>query len=459
MLAISVEGGAWAAERLATARLPHPVSGAPNMIVVVIDTLRADHLSCYGYARKTSPNLDRVAEKGVLFENAFSSSSWTLPSHASFLTGRYAYDHGAWRDALGKKHPTLGEVLQKSGYRTAAISANKLYFTRRQGFGRGFLHFEDYFHSFADSSMRTVYGSRFRKHILARLGFTNAPARKLAGDVNRSTLSWIARDRTRPFLILLNYFDLHGPYLPPRPYRARFSRHSDPGGIINPFSGPDFPKLSAEELQGEVDAYDGAIAYVDESIGRLLAELDRLQLMDNTIVVITSDHGESFGEHGLIEHANSLYMPEIRVPLIFWAPRLLPAGIRIQEPVSNAAVPATLMELLGTKQDLFPVPSLASLWNDGVATKGPWYALSEIAQTFYEGKPRSPSNRGWMKSLVTSRWHLIVHERMPEELYDWRMDSQELINLAGSPEGQAVVSMLSERLREPLASTRKKGQN
>src|SRR5262249_11531360 len=143
------------------AQLP-PASGSRNVLVVLVDTLRADHLSTYGYSRPTSPNLTGIAKEGMLFENAISPSSWTLPSHASILTGLYPHDHHAelYASSLGEGYPTLAESLTRLGYRTAAFSANTGTFSRTRGFGRGFLHFEDDFQNWGSGLVRTFYGAK-----------------------------------------------------------------------------------------------------------------------------------------------------------------------------------------------------------------------------------------------------------------------------------------------------------
>src|ERR1700693_747680 len=179
LLAFSgIQGGKWAHERIAVARLPAWPHSAPNVLVIVLDTSRADHLSSYGYARTTSPEIDRIASHGVLFENAIAPCSWSLPSHASLLTGLPPSQHGmqnvqpmpwfGWnKNSLGG-YPTLGAALQQRGYRTAACSANRIYFTSNVGLGRGFIHFEDYFDSVGDSFVRTLYGREFARIYLNR---------------------------------------------------------------------------------------------------------------------------------------------------------------------------------------------------------------------------------------------------------------------------------------------------
>src|SRR5581483_2011101 len=205
--------------------LPPASPDSPNVLLIVIDTLRADHLSAYGSARLT-PNLDRIAHEGVLFENAISPCSWTLPSHASLVTGRYPSEHGmqnalpmpwlGWGNAGLRGLPTIGEVLKHAGYRTAAFSANQSYFTSNVGLGRGFIHFEDYFQSPKDMVFRTLYGREFDRAYLHRtekskitrairaLGLTALfDNRKRADEVNREALAWISKSRG-PFFAFLN---------------------------------------------------------------------------------------------------------------------------------------------------------------------------------------------------------------------------------------------------------------
>ena len=451
---VGIQGGLWLRERMAIARLRPASQDAVNVLVILVDTLRADHLSSYGYGRPTSPNVDRIAQQGVLFENAFPTSSWTSPSHASLLTGRYPFEHGVeWntpRALLDGRSPTLAEALRSRGYRTAAFSANLFWFTRPMGFGRGFIRFEDYFHSIGDMAVRTLYGRAIEKLVLRRLGFEDIPARKRASDVNRSVLRWIELDREKPFFAFLNYMDTHDPYLPPQPYRTKYSRLKSPGGILNWRTGRNDPQMTPEQLQGEIDAYDGAIAYVDDHIGQLLTELHRRGLGEKTLVVITSDHGESFGEHGLFLHGNSLYLEEIHVPLIFWRPGQVPAGVRVARPVTNAALPATVMDLVGEGvQRLFPGPPLTQLWKAPRAHHDWPYPLAEIAQQPWLPQ-RVPVSQGSIKSLVSPHWHYIVHQKLGTKVFDWKNDPLESHNLADRPDMQGVVAQFRSHLLQVL---------
>jgi arylsulfatase A-like enzyme len=424
-----------------------------------VDTLRADHLSTYGYARATSPFLTGIARQGVLFEDAVSTSSWTLPAHQSLLTGRYPHEHGPLREQpLNENYPTLAQVLDKRGYRTAAFSANNDFFCRRAGFARGFLHFEDYFYSVEDMIYRTFWGRVFFHNYLAGLvGRDELPARRTAANVNRSLLRWLDRDPDKPFFAFVNFLDIHTPYVPERPYRYKFAGSDAQAQCPSPqlslsmllHRSNEFDYLmglSAECFQLQIDAYDGGISYVDDQIAALFAELARRGLDKNTLIVITSDHGESFREHGLVTHGTSLYRELVWVPLIYWWPSHIPSGIRIDRPISAASLPATIMDLLGDPDAKeFPVPSVAQLWNlPGSSPDWP-YPISELAQDVYVPK-QYPAYQGWLKSITDPRWHLIVTQSGATELYNYPQDPGEIQNLAESAQGKAVVDAVETQL-------------
>jgi arylsulfatase A-like enzyme len=438
----TIQGGLWIAERASVGRLPQPKADAPNVLVIVVDALRADHVSAHGYYRPTTPNIDRLANEGVLFENAIAPSSWTLPTHASLLTGRYPHEHGALYESYDGRYPTLAQALRSRGYRTAGFSGNTFFFTRAQGLGRGFIHFDDFFHTPTDMVLRTFYGRRFCRFVFRRQWLQDYPARKLSPEVTANALRWIERDPEKPFFIFLNYYDAHDPYVPPQPFRSRFSRFANPGGRLNHLAsngwGEIYRSLGPEEVEKEIDAYDGAIAFADESIGRLIWELEKRGLAANTLVVVTSDHGEAFGEHGFMAHRYNIYREMIHVPLILWAPGRIPAGLRLQQPVSNAAVAATVAELIGD-DGAFPGTSLAKIWSQPKPPEEWPYVLAEL------------EHEGTYKSLVTSRWQFILNQKQELELYDWQNDPRQANNLANSPEGRSMAAELEEQLASILS--------
>jgi arylsulfatase A-like enzyme len=414
----------------------------PNILFIVIDTLRADHVSCYGYERPTSPNIDSLARQGVLFEIAISTAPYTAPSHASLLTGRYPYQHGVqWvtrRPVFDGRYLTLPEALQAHGYRTAAFSANRFWFTREQGFGRGFNRFKDTFRSPVQMAMRTVYGHQIEASIVKGIS-EDYPWRTRASGINRSVLHWLKQDSNRPFFAFVNYFDVHDPYFPPRSYRGKFSALENPGGIVNSYQNRFNPQMTPQQVQDEIDAYDGAISYADDHIAQLLTQIGDLGLGENLLVIITSDHGEAFGEHGAFLHPNSVYREEIHVPLVIWQPDRIPAGVRVSQPVTIASLPATVMELVGQgEQDIFPEQSLVRFWENPELPSDSPFPLAEMEHWPWMFAS-APSSQGAMRSLVTPEYHYIEHDTLGRELYDWRRDPRELHNLADTREGQAKI--------------------
>jgi arylsulfatase A-like enzyme len=445
VLVTGVQGWSWLQEMRAERSTAS--EGLPNVLVIVVDTLRADHLSEYGYSRQTTPNFDHIAQMGVLFEETYAGASWSLPSHASLLTGRYPSEHGAEKGPLDGRYPMIGEVFRSRGYRTGAFSGNSFFFCRRLGLGRGFIHFDDYSGSFIQAAVRTCYGRAFEA-MLNRLRFGNLPVRRAAPEVNASFLQWVDSKPHAPFFAVLNYFDVHDPYIPPQPYRTLFSKLRNPGGIIDESLASHAMPATPEELQGEIDAYDGAIAFTDDQIGRLLGELEKRHIADNTLVVITSDHGESFGSHGLYIHGNSLYRGQIRVPLVFYWPSKIPKGMRIARPVSNAAVAATVLELTESEhQPVFPVTSLAQLWNRSGNLEWP-FPESDLAQLPWN--PKAPNYFGAMRSMIGPQFHYIRNEKLGEELYDWRSDPLENHNLAKNSELNAVLQTFRENFKKTM---------
>lgn len=445
---LGIEAGLRIQERRAVAALPAPDPHAPNVLIILIDTLRADKLSWYGYARNTSPNIDRIGGEGVTFDGAIAPSSWTLPSHASLLTGVPPHVHGAEIEALKAGFPTLPGALLERGYRTAAFSGNTEQFSRAWGFGPGFLLFDDSFYSTLDDITRTLYGRAVVKAWLRMFKPKGPGARRTASNVTQSALHWIGRQEEHPFFAFLNYFDVHHPYAPSQPWRSRYSKRDDPASAINGIAGHDYPPLPAEDLQGARDAYDGGIAYIDDQIGVLLGELERRNLAKNTMVIITSDHGEDFGDHGMYFHTNALYWELVHVPLIVRWPGRVPAGVRISTPVSLTNLPATILELLGNSQQrTFPGPSLAALWEKLEMPREWPDPLSELAKLNYGPASKAPSYYGAMRSLVTPKWHYILHEKFGPQLYDRERDPEELRNLAATPDRAELVRRFGEELR------------
>jgi arylsulfatase A-like enzyme len=462
VLLVGAAGAQWDRwrERNLVAALPAAPVSKPNVFLIVLDTVRADHLSSYGYKRPTTPNIDRLAAQGVVFEYAFANSSWTLPAHASLLTGRLPFEHKAdWWDPLDETFPTLAEAMAKGGYRTAAFSANTSYVAPDWGLARGFTRFETYGSSLIDNIVRTVYGRKLAVNLLPRLGYFDIPGRKRASRVNEEFFSWLDGVDGRPFFALLNYLDAHDPYLTVDSYQSNFSSAVTRGDVLNfqfqPHSHRRKPVLSESEIEMEINGYDGCLAYLDAQIGLLLAGLGERGLRENTLVIVTSDHGESFGNHDLFGHGNSLYLETLHVPLVFSWPGEIPAGVRVSNVVSLHRIPSTIMQLLNRENALFPGEPLVKLWSGAGDDVTAEPILAEVSPGRFKAGPLNyPTSSGGLKSLISDRWHFILSESGRVELYDWRADRSERYNLAHTPEGRALVDDFKRHLDRILGKTR-----
>jgi arylsulfatase A-like enzyme/tetratricopeptide (TPR) repeat protein len=276
---------------------------APNFLLVTIDTLRADRVGVYGYAAAQTPVLDRLAREGVLLEDAVVQVPQTRPSHASILTGRYPYEHKIrdnYSPPLDPKIPTLATLLKARGYATAAfIGAYPV--ARPSGLDQGFDVFDDPFGSGENVTTRHPRQER------------------PAGEVADAALAWLGRPRTIPFFAWVHFFDPHAPYEAPAPFGKRFAK----------------------------SPYDGEIAYADSQLGRLLEWLDRTGTRRQTLVLVTSDHGEGLGEHGEDEHMIFVYDATLRVPALASWPGRLPVGVRVPGQFRSIDILPTVLELLG----------------------------------------------------------------------------------------------------------------
>ena len=413
----------------------------PNVIVIVVDALRADHLTTYGYGRPTSPNLDRLASQGVLFENAIAPSSWTLPSHATLLTGRLPSEHHAGESNwyLDNRLPRIESAFQQMGYRTAAFSGNPFLFSRRVGMGLDFSHFED--GSLLEKLSATNLGKHFQNEIARLRLLHNVWGRQNAAIISRNASEWINRSQ-QPFFTVINYFDVHEPFFPEPGYMQRFSTRQPPP---DQFLWPVSVELTPQQVRDEVDSYDACIAYTDEQIATFLHGLEQAGYLKNAIVIITSDHGTSFNEQGFMFHGESLYWEQIHVPLIIYAPGRVPQRTRIAAPVAFQSIPATLMDMLQTPGGSpFPGPSLQALWRDpGAAERWP-YPVSELAPQ--GDTPRFPSYYGPMRSLVTPQWHYIEGGQSGEELYRCCGEEMAACELSQEPERKRAAGVLKNLL-------------
>jgi arylsulfatase A-like enzyme len=453
--------------RAATVAAPLPPPGARNVLMVVWDTVRAANLSLYGYRRETTPNLVEWARKGVRYTLALAPATWTYPSHSCFFTGQWPYQNNSqWNYSLDARDPTLAEYLASHGYQTVAFAANTRCCSYETGLDRGFAHYEDYPWSLLFFLGRTIPGGWILKNVWSRGDDYDAKWIDLqsrdARGVNDAFLDWLRRGRRdRPFFAFLNYYDAHDPYVPPPGYSGRFGiRPQTPEDYQFLFDYRDIdkdPKQTRNILMAR-DCYDDCIAFLDDQLGRLLEALQGQGLLDHTLVILTGDHGESFGDHSVFRHGSAVYLDQIAVPLVILSPEA-PAGRTVSSPVSLRDLPATVVDRLGlTAGSPFPGHSLAAFWSlaPGPAPPGITPALSELAHlNAFQPQPQDTlSRQGMQMSLVALGRHYIRDGTGSEQLYDLRRDPSELANLVDSPEGRQVLGVFRRMLLNLLVADR-----
>jgi arylsulfatase A-like enzyme len=402
----------------------------PNVVIVTLDTVRADHLSAYGYPVRTSPRLEAFAAGATRYARAWATSPWTLPSHASLFTGKHAFEHGARTypiDQPGnnvrpllKGHVTLAEALREQGYATAAYVANVAYLGRRWKLHQGF----------------DVYDVQH----------------EMATERNADIQAWLrARDTTRPFFLFVNYMDAHRPYnARPRPGLLPREVVQDKGALLNRLYKTVMPgreDAPPELVQAVIDQYDTAIANLDEELGRLL---DEVQAAGPAVVVVTSDHGEYFGEHRLVEHSKDVYEEALRIPLVVRTPGQ-----------SQGRVESTAMSLVDVPRlvtEALPEPARSALRPHFPYVPGRHAVVAEV----YYTRTKDLFHPVWgsrfqrvRTALVDWPWKLIRSSDGAHELHDLAQDPGERVQLL---ERRPEVAAGLTRALEALLATRKKSK-
>jgi arylsulfatase A-like enzyme len=337
--------------------------GSPNVILITMDTVRADHLPFYGYQRDTTPNLRKVLEEGVLYSHAIAPGDMTLSTHASIFTGLYATRHSAHVYSppsiggrpLADKFRTVAEILAEKGYSTLGIVANYGWLSHHFGLDQGFQYY--------DARSPVPFLGNAPIHSL-RWGIRNVFTRfaspsdfdqrsRRAEDINKEVFIHLdkLKERDRPFFLFLNYMDAHNPYIPPAPFDVIYP------GKDKTFTLAQYYKILGEvlslkrqvtekEYRHLISQYDGAIAYIDFHLGKLIARLKKLGLYENCLLIITSDHGEAFGRRDLFNHGVSVYQDAVHVPLIIKYPKNSPHTV-INDTVSLCDLMPTILDIMG----------------------------------------------------------------------------------------------------------------
>ena len=423
-------------------------AGMPNVVIVVMDTVRADHTSLFGYGRKTTPFLESLAGRATLFPHAYAPGNMTLSSHASLFTGKYPSAHGAHFDEnwefgrpLSAASQTLAENLSARGYATAAVVANYPYLGTGFGLDRGF--------QFLDARLPNMpFGYPWPHFIrwvhylrwplaLAVGSLMDIPRRlqsrtRSADEINASAFSWMDSSvrRGRPFFLFVNYMDAHAPCMPPPPYDRQFGaeRFTYPVNIVRRLEDDMVAgklRVTADERREIIDRYDASLAFLDHSIAALVGRLEALNAYDNTLLVITSDHGESIGEHGAMAHGWNVYQEEIHIPLLVKAPKERDG--RIENTMA----------------------SLTDIWK---LVDGTWPSSSYVVSESFpmRGAESRDLFRHPGRTVIASDAKLILNLRGAAELYDLTSDPNESHNLAP---GDRRAPQLAKLLQDWRAQT------
>jgi arylsulfatase A-like enzyme len=429
----------------------------PNVLLVVIETTRADHVGCYGYFRDTTPAIDLwMAEGGTLFENAIVSAPFSGPSKASIATGRYPMSHGV-RDhpmLLPYEEKTLAEILKERGYATAGIG-HGAFEDPEYGYHQGF----DYFKSITASYEIDSFWPFVKTFGLSlnRIAPWYADIDERAYDVNAEHAVDMAHDwmssrveEGEPFFMCLEFNEPHFRYEPPPPFDTAFGPtdkgkklvndiQTAPGGTGQYRYGLDSTDVDQESLEQLVALYDGEIAFVDHAMGKLLEAMSQAGYLASTVVIVTADHGENFGEHDVYFCHTFLYESSVRVPLLVRYPTAIPAGVRVHDPVELIDIVPTVLDLTGIEKD--------GLQLDGTSLLDVIETGAGKPYVFIESRNYHPSLAKYEHYRLTlpgieGKWRAVRHGdlkliRIPTtsgpvwEMYDLAADPMETVNLSG----------------------------
>jgi len=366
-----------------------------NVVLIIIDTIRPDRLGCYGFHLPTSPNIDGLASQGTLFERAVTVAPVTLPSVCSMLTSTYPVSNNVRYNGmffLSDSNITLAEILKRDGYRTGGFIGG-FPLDSRFRVNQGFDVYDDDFSGSAKKGKRKWIGHEV------------GDFERLAGEVNERVFPWLEKVKDERFFVMVHYFDPHWPYEPPGPYDERFE-----------------------------SPYNGEVAYTDEAVGALLRKLDELGLTENTLIVLTGDHGESLGAHNELTHGEFIFDTTVLIPLILHHPTRIPKGRRIDTMARSIDIMPTILDALGI--DDSPQSQGVSLLP---ALRGKRQELPILLETmlpFYqiEGPDDMPVR---VTGLRTGEWKLMYATMEQEgkpawigELYNVKNDPLEIFNVA-----------------------------
>ncbi len=429
------------------------ISLKPNILFISIDTLRADRLSCYGeIKKKTSPNIDRIAQEGYLFKKAYSPTTWTLPGHASMMTGLFPSSHKADRslkqtmsrpvDPLPSSAKTLAEILNDAGYNTGGIISNP-FVSSSFGMDQGFQFYDDQVDIFEDIRYLSLKDDSMLFKLLMVLKIIDGndyDGEKRVLEVNEKALNWLEekKDEKNPFFLFLHYNEPHFTYEPPAPYnKSNDGRYIDFFMDIERLNAGRY-SLSSWGLNDLLTLYDGEITYLDHHLGMIFEKLEEWNISKKTIVIITSDHGESFNEHEIWQHGNSLYEEQIKVPLIIRYPELMSGGHVVDNHlVQTIDVMPTLLDILDIRiPDNVQGRSLVPFFKGKSVDSRFDMAFAEIRPDI-NWRVQNPRYGDGIKAVINKDWKYILYDNGREELYNLNLDPDESNNLVKSEKVKA----------------------
>jgi len=472
VLVLDLAAGVWmvrgpsAASQVGAAFAGAEVGERPNIILLLIDTLRADHLDAYGYERRTAPRLDELIDSGILFTKAYSSTNWTRPAVASLFTSTMPSRHRV-NDigrAVAPSFPLLAETLSRAGYRTVFVSAGPN-IQPEDGYGRGVDHF-DYGRA-TPPLLRTVLIGQALLRFLPGIEFWFRPSglELDAGDPKDFTdraLRWAREtEETRPIFLYIHYLGPHDPYDPPAPYYEAYTDVPPVPRLLEPptqrWSGRNW--LSPADRQQMIAQYDGEVLWHDAQLGRLLDGLRGTGRLDDAVVVVIADHGEGFGEHGLWAHSVGMFDEVVRIPMIFWSPGRWVGPRTIHIPVSLIDVAPTLASIAGTEipesfdgEDLLP-------WIEGrrsgdrlVFMENPnndELGIRTAEWAYFEGRTREGFRR-WLFRSDDHEGKEELSETHPEVVEQLHQLARARREMDRSRQVESVEIEIGERRREEL---------
>lgn len=441
-------------ERQALGKHPPKKADSPNILFIVWDTVRADQVAAFQADGAPTPHLSELAKRGFLFERAIAPASWTLPSHTSMFTGKFPNELSTdWFAPIESETTMLAEILRDRGYHTAGFVANTRYCGRGVGMDQGFLHFEDYKIDF-----RTIAQTSFFYRLLATKWMPHSEKFKTRHEITEHYLKWHSeRNSQRPFFAFLNYMDAHTPYLPDtidgRPITASELARMQSYELRSP------REISKADRELAQKCYRSEISSLDTSLGQLIEYLKDRNIYDNTIVIVVSDHGEHFGEHGLFYHGNSLYQPVVHVPLVISCPDSQAHGKRISHSVSLRNIAATILDCAGGLGETnIPGYSLIDLAegqmeyipNDTVYAYNSLEGIQNHESTIL---PFFLDSIGWEGRLdlwENEEYFLLEGPKDNTELYNIKTDPHEAHNLVKKNAEQERVKTMKRQLSQFL---------